>query len=148
MAVDPAPTSRTALELMTPRPVTVGPDDRLAHARDLLRRHRIGHLLVVENGVLVGVLDECRLLAALSPYVGTASETPRDLATLRKPVHLVMGRGPATARATTRAVEVARLLQGTDTGCVAILDSAQQLVGIVTAADLLRAAYPPPAAPR
>lgn len=145
MDVEQAPASRTALELMTARPVTVGPDDRLSRARDLFGRHRIGHLLVVENGVLVGALDERSLWAALSPYVGTVSETPRDLATLRKPVHLVMGRRPATARVTTRAVEVARLLHEADTGCVPVVDSMQQLVGIITATDLLRAAYPLPA---
>lgn len=144
MAVDPQPGTRTALELMSPRPVTVGPDDRLARVRELFARHGIGHLLVVEKGALVGAVDERRLLQALSPHLGTPSETPRDVATLQKPVHQVMARRPATARVTTRAVELARLLLEGDTGCVPVLDSTQQLVGVVTASDLLRSAYPLP----
>jgi len=145
MTVQQPPGTRTALELMTPRPVTIGPDDRLARVRDLFARHGFTHLLVVEGGSVVGAVDDRRLLQALSPHVGTVSETPRDVATLRRPVHQVMARRPATARVTTRAVELARLLLAGDTGCVPVVDSGRQLVGIVTASDLLRAAYPLPA---
>ncbi|MGN6253257.1 MAG: CBS domain-containing protein [Marmoricola sp.] len=144
MAVEQPPGTRTALEVMTPRPVTAGPDDHLARVRDLLARHSFRHLPVLENGFVVGVIDDRRLLAAVSPHLGTPSETPRDVATLRKPVHQVMARRPATARVTTRAVELARMLRESETGCVPVVDTGQLLVGIVTASDLLRVAYPMP----
>ncbi len=57
-------------------PVTIAPDARADEAVRLMRQHRIGSLPVVENGVLVGLLSERRLLAyaeSLLARAGSAS---------------------------------------------------------------------------
>ena len=41
---------------MTKNPKTVGPDDPLTRAADIMRTSRINHLPVVEEGKLVGIL--------------------------------------------------------------------------------------------
>jgi len=43
---------------MTPQPWTIGRDERLAKARDLMREHGIRHLPVLDGGKLVGILSE------------------------------------------------------------------------------------------
>lgn len=69
-------------EYMTTRLVTVEMDDTLDTVREIFDNTGFHHLLVVERGEVVGVLSDRDLLRHLSPYVGTASETARDAATL------------------------------------------------------------------
>ena len=57
-------------------PVTVSPDDSVDRALDLMRQHRIGSVLVVEEGKLVGIFTE---RGALLQLVGTSA----DVKTLR-----------------------------------------------------------------
>ncbi|MGB3399236.1 MAG: CBS domain-containing protein [Candidatus Deferrimicrobiaceae bacterium] len=46
---------------MTKDPKTVGPDDPLTRAADIMRKHRFNHLPVVEGGKLVGILSDTDL---------------------------------------------------------------------------------------
>src|SRR3972149_11299245 len=46
---------------MTRDPKTVGPEDPLTRAADLMRKFRINHLPVVEEGKLVGILSDTDL---------------------------------------------------------------------------------------
>ncbi len=52
-------------------PVTVSPEDSVGHALELMRRHRIGSLLVVEEGKLVGIFTE---RGALLHLVGSSAD--------------------------------------------------------------------------
>jgi acetoin utilization protein AcuB len=51
--------------IMTHDVVTVGPDDDIAAAAEILRRRRIGALPVLEKDALVGILTRSDALAAL-----------------------------------------------------------------------------------
>lgn len=55
----------TIRDYMTPTPVTVGQEQTLAHAADVMKRHAIRHLPVLHGGQLVGVVTE-RDVALLS----------------------------------------------------------------------------------
>jgi CBS domain-containing protein len=47
-------------EIMTPRPVTISVDDTLGEAAQLMLKHRIGGLPVVDrHGALAGIITEC-----------------------------------------------------------------------------------------
>lgn len=82
---------RTAADVMTSKVVTVTPRTPLGAAADLLDRHRVKRLPVVENGKLVGIVARADLLRALAgaltkPAAATTSDTAlRDavLAALR-----------------------------------------------------------------
>jgi CBS domain-containing protein len=52
-------------------PVTVSPEDSVGRALELMRRHRIGSLLVVERGKLVGIFTE---RGALLQLVGSSAD--------------------------------------------------------------------------
>jgi acetoin utilization protein AcuB len=82
--------------IMTTRVVTVELDDALETVKKIFDSVKFHHLLVVEAGRLCGVISDRDLLRALSPYVGTRSETARDAATLQKRVHQIMTRRPVT----------------------------------------------------
>lgn len=55
----------TVDDAMTPRPVTIGPDEPVTRAADLMLKKKIGCLPVEVGGRLVGILSESDLLRAL-----------------------------------------------------------------------------------
>jgi acetoin utilization protein AcuB len=129
--------------LMTARVVTVEMDDRLAVVKEIFDTMHFHHLLVIdEHKKLSGVLSDRDLLRALSPYVGSAAETTRDLATLNKRVHQIMTRHPVTLRPHSGVAEAVNLLLKNRISCIPIVDDDFKPVGIVSWRDLLRALAP------
>ncbi|HQW91146.1 MAG TPA: CBS domain-containing protein, partial [Nitrospira sp.] len=82
----------TVRAIMSTRAVTVTMDDSLARARELFNEHHFHHLLVVQGPTLLGIISDRDLLKAVSPHIGTLSETDRDRATLNKRAHQIMSR--------------------------------------------------------
>jgi acetoin utilization protein AcuB len=130
-------------KIMTARIVTVEMDDRLEVVKEIFDTMHFHHLLVLdEHKKLSGVLSDRDLLRALSPYVGSAAETARDLATLNKRVHQIMTRHPITLRPESGIAEAVNLLLTNRISCIPIVDAEFKPVGIVSWRDLLRALVP------
>lgn len=130
--------------IMTPGPMTVSPDDKLSKVREIFDHHRFHHLLVVDEGELVGVLSDRDLLKALSPNLGTISETARDLATLDKRVHQIMTRQPIVLETTASVEDVIESFRGNRISCLPIVDNRKRPVGIVSWRDVFKVIRPPP----
>ena len=127
------------LDIMTARVVTVDMDDRLEVVKEIFDTMGFHHLLVTdEHKKLSGVVSDRDLLRALSPYVGSAAETARDLATLNKRVHQIMARHPITLRPESTVAEAVHLLLAHRISCIPIVDDEFKPVGIVSWRDLLR----------
>jgi len=125
--------------IMTARIVTVEMDDRLEVVKEIFDTMNFHHLLVVdEHKKLSGIVSDRDLLRALSPYVGSAAETARDLATLNKRVHQIMTRHPITLRPQSEIAEAVHLLLEHRISCIPIIDDACKPVGIVSWRDLLK----------
>ena len=62
---------------MTPSPLTIGRDQTLATAHDLMRKHDIRHLPVLDGGVLVGIVTD-RDLHLVESLAGTDPEDRRS----------------------------------------------------------------------
>jgi acetoin utilization protein AcuB len=126
-------------KIMTGRLVTVEMDDRLEVVKEIFDTMKFHHLLVVDqHKKLSGIVSDRDLLKALSPYVGSAAETARDLATLNKRVHQIMTRHPITLRPQSDIAEAARLLLTHRISCIPIVDDERNAVGIVTWRDVLK----------
>lgn len=126
-------------ELSPPELITVGPDDRVVHARRLMLDHGIERLPVVEEGGLVGVVAEADLAFGLAHFK-THVPVNHQKAKLREfLVHQVMVPGPdlVTAAPDTPAKEAAKRMHETGVGCLPLLDD-DRLVGMVTRTDLIR----------
>ena len=126
-------------DIMTARVVTVDMDDRLERVKEIFDTKGFHHLLVTDESLkLVGFVSDRDLLRALSPYVGSAAETTRDLATLNKRVHQIMTRHPLTLRPQSGVAEAVNLLLANRISCIPIVDDEFKPVGIVSWRDLLR----------
>src|SRR5580700_10157122 len=113
----------TLEKIMTAKVVTVQMDDRLEVVKEIFDTMSFHHLLVVdEHKKLSGIVSDRDLLRALSPYVGSAAETERDLATLNKRVHQIMTRHPITLRAQSAVAEAVNLLLAHRISCVPVVD--------------------------
>ncbi len=124
--------------VMTRYPVTVGLDEPLSAAKALIDRFAMHHLLVVDEGKLVGVVSDRDLLRALSPALGTLAESARDAATLNKKVHQVMSRHPVTLGADAAVTDAIDLFCQRRISCIPVVDDSLRPLGIVSWRDLLK----------
>lgn len=127
---------------MSRRMVTVTMDDTLATIQELFKEHRFHHLLVVENRALAGIISDRDLLRAVSPNIGTLSETDRDRATLNKRAHQIMTRNPVAVRPTTTLDTAATLMLEKKVSCLPVTSGEGRLEGILSWRDILKALVP------
>ena len=110
-------------DVMSVEVVTVSPDDPASVARATMRRHRIRHLVVVEDGRLMGIVSE----RDLGGTRGAASGR-------RLPVRDLMAADPVSASPATTLRQAANLMRGRTVGCLLVVDDGR-VVGIVTTTD-------------
>jgi len=112
-------------ELMTPKPVTVAPGDTLQTALERMEAGRFRQVPVVDEERLVGILTD----RDTRPHIG-------QLTHMR--VATVMSAHPFSVRPSTPVEKAAHLLITNKIGSLPVVDEGE-LVGIVTASDMLRA---------
>jgi CBS domain-containing protein len=124
-------------DVMTHSVIAAPPGMSLALAQRLMDDHRIRHLPVVQEGQLVGLVSDRDLRQALpSPTTTlTQAEFTYKMGTLA--IATCMTRAVVTVPPEADLVQGMRQLLAGPYGCVPVLTGGQ-LVGIVTAIDLLR----------
>jgi len=116
--------------IMTPDPLTIGPDDSVASAKKLLESHAIHHLPVVENGVLIGMLSTSDFLK-----LHILRERPLALETVK--VSQIMEAEPVTLDISADLIDVATKLGEGSFHALPVVEPGNLLVGIVTSTDLI-----------
>jgi acetoin utilization protein AcuB len=125
--------------IMTTRVVSVEMDDRLDVVKKIFDTLKFHHLLVVDDHrILKGVVSDRDLLKALSPYVGSAAENARDIATLNRRVHQIMSRNLITLQPQASIPEAVKLFLEHRISCIPIIDEALRPVGILSWRDVLK----------
>jgi CBS domain-containing protein len=115
---------------MTTDPSTVGPNDTVATAKELLESQGIHHLPVVEGGKLVGIMSSSDLLK-LHVF------RKRDQAFGAIKVSQIMEPEPITLDIFADLVEVAVKLSEGGFHALPVVEADNVLVGIVTSTDLI-----------
>ena len=126
--------------IMTARVVTVEMDDRLDVVKKIFDTLNFHHLLVIDdNRTLKGIVSDRDLLKALSPYVGSAAENARDIATLNKRVHQIMSRNLVTLQRHALLGEAMQLFLEHRISCIPIVNDEFKPVGILSWRDVFKA---------
>jgi CBS domain-containing membrane protein len=124
-------------DIMAKEVTTLGRNDSLDLADDVMALGRIRHLPVIDEGRVVGVVSQRDLfksaLAAALGYGETAQK--KLLRTLR--VKEVMSEPPVTISPEAMIKDAVRLMLEKKIGCLPVVQG-HTLVGIVTETDLLR----------
>ena len=129
----------TVADIMSTRVVTVEMDDSMKDVKEIFDNVAFHHLIVVGNSKkVVGVISDRDLLRTLSPYLGTVAELRRDLASLNKKVHQVMGRDLVLATADCSISDLVKKFKENPVSCVPVVDDLGKPIGVVTWHDLLK----------
>ena len=127
---------RVVADIMTKELVTLGPEDSLMEALEVMRRHRIRRLPVVAGDRLVGLLCEGDVKRA-QPSILSSNQAEFDRVMQDTQASRVMIREPVTVTADTPLRGAAQTLHETKFGTLPVVDG-EKLIGIVTDADCLR----------
>jgi acetoin utilization protein AcuB len=126
-------------DIMSKTVVTVEMDDKLRTVKEIFDHMKFHHLLVVEAGKLIGVVSDRDLLKALSPKLGTISESEKDAATLNKRVHQIMTRNPMSLHPEASVLDAVNMFNTHRISCIPIVDIDRQPVGLLSWRDILKA---------
>ncbi len=128
----------TVKEIMTRRVVTIEMDDSLEVIREIFTKVKFHHLLVVSDGKLVGVISDRDFFKAISPYVGTLSETVRDRATLEKRAHQIMSHYPVSVLRSCPIPKAVQLMLDRGISCLPVIRADGSVEGVITWRDLFK----------
>lgn len=125
------------VDLMTRDVISIGPGQKLSDVVEAMRRRKIRHLPVVENGKLVGIVTDRDVKRALpSVFSGDQEEYDRVLNEAR--VDKVMTRDPYTVGPRDEVKDALKVMIERKIGAVPVVNDGS-LVGIVTDIDFLKA---------
>ena len=116
---------------------SVGPSERLVHARRLLLDHDIARLPVLEGGKVAGIIAEHEIANAFAGFkqadAHVQKASVRDLQ-----VAPYMRRKVVTAKSDMTAKDAAKLMLDNHVGGLPVVDARGIIQGIVTRTDLIR----------
>jgi len=128
----------TVKELMTPNPITTGPDTPVLEARQLMIQKRIRHLLVADGGKLLGIVTDRDIRLNLPSPATSLSVWEVNYLLARMTVESAMTTSVVVVSPRHDAKEAASLMLDHKIGALPVVDGGR-LVGIITETDLLRA---------
>lgn len=119
--------------------ITIGPDERVIHARRIILDKNIGRLPVLENGDLVGIITEHDIANALKAFRELVSNSKQDNRIKNMLVEDIMSRGVITVKSDMPIKDVVSLMLEKNLGGVPVVDERDALVGLITRRSLLEA---------
>ena len=129
-------TSLRVADVMTREVRTLGPNDQLALADELMKQGRFRHVVVVDDGRVVGVLSQRDIFhGALAWSLGYGRKAHEQLLAASS-VKNVMASHVVTVDQAAPLAEAAALLREHKIGCLPVV-AGDALVGILTEGDFL-----------
>jgi len=81
--------NRLVADAMTRDPIVINPQFSLWKAKELLEEHRIERLIVVEDGKVVGIINETHIYGELGKYIDPLTGLPRAAYLYQKAIELL-----------------------------------------------------------
>ncbi len=123
-------------DLMTEHPLTVGPNDTIGQAEEIMDEENIRQLPVVKDTELVGIITDRDIRSFLS---GRLFATPREREkAMNTEIATVMTSKPISLSPEDELRDAIELLIEEKVGGNPVVDEEEGLVGIITYVDMLR----------
>jgi len=129
--------AKTVRDIMATEVTTLGRNDSLQLAKDIMTLGRVRHFPVIDDDKVVGVVSQRDLYRASLGSVMKYGEKAQRAFLEGIVVKEIMSDPPITIAPHASVQEAARLMMEKKIGCLPVLEGAQ-LVGIVTETDMLR----------
>jgi len=127
-------------DVMTGTVVTLGPEETLRDAINLLRSKRIRHLPVVDEKKLVGIVTDRDVKRATPSILSGVAEDEYDNALITIKVAQFMTREPTTVSGKSELRAAVEIFIDKKVGALPVVDNGQ-LVGILTEIDILKVTH-------
>ena len=128
-------TAMFARDVMTAPVFFVSPDATVAHARNLMVRHKISRILVMEDEKLTGILTKKDIAYRLKQGEPAWRRRPLD----RIPVGALATENPVTVNPDTGIKTIAKMFSEKNISSVPVVEGGS-VVGIITKTDLMKSA--------
>ena len=122
----------TVKDILSAPVIGIAPDDSLAQARNLMLRHRVGRLVVIDDDKPIGIVTRKDLAMKLVQAEPEWRRRPID----HIPVKLTMTVDPLTIHPEATVQQAAVLMRDNDISGLLVMD--RKLVGLVSKTDLVR----------
>ncbi len=109
-------------DIMSTNPITVNPDTTVLEAEKLMSLNKIGRLIVVDDGKVIGMVSDGNLVVEQE---------------LNAPIEKFMLTEIIKIKTNTTVQQAARYLSDKNIGGLPVLDDEDNLIGIVTADDIV-----------
>ncbi len=121
-------------DIMSAPVYVVSPDETVARARNLMLRHKIGRLVIIENNKPIGIVTKKDISRRLNQAEPQWRRRPIDDIPIRKvmTVSLITIFPDATPR------QLAELMSENNIGGLPVVNNKDEVIGIVTKWDLIR----------
>lgn len=116
---------------------TVGMDDPLWLVQDMMLTHGIHHVVVEDEGRVVGVVSRQDVLGAVSPARNSRGAREADLNTLNKRAHQIMSYRPICVHPDAAITDAVRLMLEHRVHALPVVSTRGRCLGVVTATDIL-----------
>lgn len=120
---------------MTKDPITVTLDKSIPFTADVMKKHKLKRLPVMDNNRLVGIITEKDVAKALPSPATSLSKYEINYLTDKITVADVMTADVITVTPNTTVEEATMIMHQEDVGCLPVLEN-DQLVGIVTETNI------------
>lgn len=131
-----------AQDVMTENPTTVAANSSVADAAELLQTLDIRHLPVLEGTTLVGIVSDRDLRSVYLPRLVDDDALQGIKARYQSPITTLMSPDVVRTHPEATLRELIELMLEQRVGAIPVVDpSTEELVGIVSYVDVLRAAH-------
>ena len=125
-------------DLMTPTPITVGPEMPMLQARERMREARIRHLVVTEDARVIGIVTDRDIRLNLPSPATSLSVWEINHLLARLTVREIMSASVIVVDPDRPVAEAARIMTDHKIGALPVVDGTR-LAGIITESDFVRA---------
>lgn len=124
--------------IMTENVITLKKNDNLERAEHLFKQHRIRHIPVVSDHVIIGMISYTDLLRLSFADVTDSNEGSEDVLIYNMfTIQQVMNKKIVSVSSSCTIKEVAEILASKEFHALPVVDN-NKLVGIVTTTDLIK----------
>jgi CBS domain-containing protein len=120
-------------DIMSAPVYVVSPDENVARARNLMLRHKIGRLVIIENNKPIGIVTKKDITRRLNQAEPQWRRRPIDDIPVRK----VMTESLITIFPDATPRQLAELMSENNIGGLPVVNNKEEVIGIVTKWDLI-----------
>lgn len=128
-------------DVMTKRVITINPDERLVHARRLMIDNDIARLVVVNNGVIIGIFTAKDMAKTVIDFKKRVPEKYQHSQIRNLFIQEVMSQSIVTTTKDASIAEVAKIMVDQEFSGMPVSDDKNKVHGIVSKTDILKYIY-------